>query len=383
MKTIYKSITLVSLLGTLLFSSCKSVNKLYQKGDYDEAVYTAVKKLQKNKLKDETKELVADAYAKAVRQRQANIGQLTQRNDELRWEGVVYEYEHLQGLSDAINRSPEALQYVKPMDFNQALADARRQAADVRYDRGMRFMNNNDKQSARNAWHEFSIANRYQPGSQVQDMMRRAYDMAATHVVIAPITTRYFTLGDQARGLEQDVVRTLQQNSPSQFVRFYSDWEARRINLRPDHIIEMSFDDIRRGNVNTDRNEKQVAKENVLLREVYVRPDSVVREYGRVTGTFTRIKETVVTEGSLFLTIRDGSGYRVLDRRVESNYCWTNEYARFTGDERALDASDKALLNNSRSRRNDQPDERTLINSLTQDIYNRVNNELREFYCRL
>ncbi|MBL7728593.1 MAG: hypothetical protein JNM68_12940, partial [Dinghuibacter sp.] len=69
MKTkFYSAAVMVTFLSVILFS-CKSVNKLYQKGDYDEAVLTAVKKLQKNKLKEETKELVADAYAKAINQR--------------------------------------------------------------------------------------------------------------------------------------------------------------------------------------------------------------------------------------------------------------------------------------------------------------------------
>jgi hypothetical protein len=384
MKTIYYSVVLVSFLGALLFSSCKSVNKLYQKGDYDEAVYTAVKKLQKNKLKDGTKELVADAYAKAIRQREANIDNLKQRNDELRWEAIVYEYEHMQGLSDAINRSPEALQYVRPVNFNNALAEARSQAADIRYSRGLRFMNYGDKQNARNAWNEFAIANRYKPGSEVQEQLRRAYDAAATYVVLAPVTARYYNMSDYARSLERDLLSNLQNSSPSQFVRFYSAWDAQRMNLKADHVIELRYNDIRRGDVNRDRSERDLVKENVLLREVYVRPDSVVREYGRVTGKMTKVKETVNSEGSLYMTVRDANnGYVVVDRRVESNYCWANEYATFTGDERVLTNEDRTLLNNSRNQNNNQPDERQLLSSLTRDIYNRVCGELRDFYSRL
>ena len=47
MRKIY---TLVTLGFVLLVAGCKTASKLYDKGNYDEAVQLAVKKLQKNRM---------------------------------------------------------------------------------------------------------------------------------------------------------------------------------------------------------------------------------------------------------------------------------------------------------------------------------------------
>jgi tetratricopeptide (TPR) repeat protein len=381
MKTKLYSILFITFLGVILFSSCKSVNKLYQKGDYDEAVYTAVKKMQKNKLRGDTKERVADAYAKAVLAREEQIARLLQRNDELKWEAVTEEYMALQRLSDAINRSPEALEYVKPKSFTAQLADAREQAAQTRYNRGMYWMQQTDKASARKAWYEFTAACRYRPGdAALAQQADLAYDRAVTNVVITPVAHRYFGFSDVGRGIDRDVINYLHSNSAGEFVRFYSEWEAGRDNRRIDHVVELRFDDMRRGRINRDRNEREVSKDNILLREVYVRPDSVVREYGRVTARVSRITETVNHEALFYLTVRDANTrYAILDRRIDGVYCWVNEFGSFTGDQRALSDDDLRLVNR---RQNAEPGQGQIINAVTRDACNKIIQELRYLYQR-
>lgn len=379
MKTkIYSAFTMVTFLSVILFS-CKSVNKLYQKGDYDEAVLTAVKKLQKNKLKDETKELITDAYAKAISQRTENIRSLEMRNDELKWEAIAAEYDKMQQLTDAINRSAEALTYVTPVDFRQQYNDAADQAATVRYNRGMHWMQYNDKQSARNAYYEFSAALRYRTGNrELEDLQSQSFDAAATYVVVNPVTSRNFGFSDAGRDLDRDVLNYLQNNSPSVFVKYYSTWDAERLNRRVDQVIHLEFADIRQGNANTERFEREVYKDNVLLRERVIRPDSVVREYGRVSAKIITTKETIATTGMVYVTISEpNGGYSLFNRRVEGQFCYTNERSRFTGDERALSAEDKNQVNNIR---NNRPSERELVNAITRDIQSRLNSELRYFY---
>jgi hypothetical protein len=381
MKTkIYSTATMVTFLSVILFS-CKSVNKLYQKGDYDEAVITAVKKLQKNKLKDDTKELIADAYAKAINQRTENIRSFTLRNDELKWEAIASEYSRMQQLTDAVNRSAEALQYVKPIDFKQQYADAAEQAATVRYNRGMQWMQQGDKQGARNAYYEFDAATRYRTGNrELEELRNRSFDAAATYVVVNTSSTRYFSYNEAAQTFDRDLLNYLQCNAPSIFVKYYSPWEAQRLSRNADQVIDFVFDNIRQGNAQTDRTEKEVYKDNVLLRERYIRADSVVKEYGRVTAKIYTTKETINTIGAVYVTIRDAnSRFTIMDRRVEGNYCYTNEYARFTGDERALSADDKNRINTTSSNR---PNERALLEAINRNIYNQVTNELKYFYNR-
>jgi hypothetical protein len=381
MKTkIYSAATMVTFLSVILFS-CKSVNKLYQKGDYDDAVLTAVKKLQKNKPKDDTKELIADAYAKAVNQRTENIRSLTLRNDELKWEAIAAEYSRMQQLTDAVNRSAKALQYVKPIDFKQQYADAAEQAATVRYNRGMQWMQRSDKQSARNAYYEFDAATRYRNGNrELEELRNRSFDAAATYIVVNPVSIRFYNYNEASQSIDRDLIHYLQCNAPSIFVKYYSPWEAQQLSRTADQVIDLVLDNVRRGNAQTDRTEREVYKDNVLLRERYVRPDSVVKEYGRVTAKIYTTKETINTTRALYITVRDAqSRFSLLDRRVEGNYCYTNESARFSGDERALSTEDKNRINNTS---NNIPSERTILEAINRNLYDNITSELKYFYSR-
>jgi len=59
MRKIYTLVSLIAFI--LLVAGCKTASKLYDKGNYDEAVELAVKKLQK-KPDDEMKALLQSAY---------------------------------------------------------------------------------------------------------------------------------------------------------------------------------------------------------------------------------------------------------------------------------------------------------------------------------
>ena len=72
MRKIY---TLFGLIAIVLITGCKTAAKLYDKGNYDEAVQLAVKKLQK-KPDNEMRELLQSAYHYAVNDHEARIHQL-------------------------------------------------------------------------------------------------------------------------------------------------------------------------------------------------------------------------------------------------------------------------------------------------------------------
>jgi hypothetical protein len=63
MKKVY---VLLFIAVSMWLVSCKSASKLYQKGNYDEAVQVAVKKLQKDPNDPKLKSVVQDAYRYAV-----------------------------------------------------------------------------------------------------------------------------------------------------------------------------------------------------------------------------------------------------------------------------------------------------------------------------
>src|SRR6185436_10705812 len=118
-----------------------------------EAVQLAVKKLQK-KPDNEMRSLLQSAYQYAVSDHENRIHQLSDNSNELRFEWIYSEYASLQRLYEAIHRSPEALSIVTPADYSSYLNTYADKAADIRFDRGMAWMDKGDKLSSRNAYNE-------------------------------------------------------------------------------------------------------------------------------------------------------------------------------------------------------------------------------------
>jgi uncharacterized protein (DUF2342 family) len=111
MKKIY--FLLFIAVGTWL-AGCKSASKLYQKGNYDEAVQVAVKKLQKDPNDAKLKSVVQDAYRYAVTDHENRIRNYSSMDNEMKWEWMYNEYSDLQNLHNAIFKAPSVYELVRP-----------------------------------------------------------------------------------------------------------------------------------------------------------------------------------------------------------------------------------------------------------------------------
>src|SRR4030095_4409611 len=94
------------LIIVILFASCKSASKLYEKGNYDEAVALAAKKLQKDPNDSKLRGVIQDAYRYAVNDHESRIRSISETSGDGKWEQLYNEYASLQSLHDAIFRSP-------------------------------------------------------------------------------------------------------------------------------------------------------------------------------------------------------------------------------------------------------------------------------------
>src|SRR4030095_949519 len=160
-------------------ASCKSASKLYQKGNYDEAVQVAVKKLQKDPNDPKLKSVVQDAYRYAVTDHESRIRNYSSMDNEMKWEWMYNEYSDLQVLHNVIFKAPSVYELVRPKDYSSDINANASKASDVHYNRGMELMNDNNKQSFMNAYREFKTAISYKPGdANIQRMMNEAYSDA-------------------------------------------------------------------------------------------------------------------------------------------------------------------------------------------------------------
>lgn len=380
MKT--KLYTIIILSGVTFLMSCKSASKLYQKGNYDEAVEVAAKKLQKDPNDKKLQDVILGSYRFAVQDHESKIANYSSSANDLKWEWTYNEYAALQNMYNAIYRSPQVFGLVHPTDYSSYLITYAEKAGDVRFERGLTLMQNGDKVSYKNAYSEFQAALRFKPGNlQIVDKLNEAYDYAVTNVVVLSMNQndfRFSSYNYNYNNADEQLLRTLKYNSGNEFVKYYSSAEARSLNLRVDQAVEMRFMNMNIGGFYDTKKTKEVSKQ-VVTKEIVYNKDSVVKIYGTVRAKITTTQRTMHSEGSLQVTIRDANGRWLWSDNLISKHDWYTEFATYTGDEKALTDNDKELVNRKQEL---PPSENEVIQCITQEINNNLPNKIRDYYNR-
>jgi len=367
----------------ILLISCKTASKLYEKGNYDEAVELAAKKLQKDPNDSKLRNIIQTSYKYAVEDHESRIRNNSESTNELKWEWMYNEYAALQKMYDAIRKVPEINNIVRPVDYSSYLITYGEKAGDIRYDRGLTFMEGFDKKSYQAAYREFQAAERFKPGHRdIVLKMNEAYEYAVTNVVILPIEERYgfrySSYNSSYQSLDEQLLRDLKYSAGNEFVKFYSDWDARNREIRVDQVVDMRLATFNVGRYYDDRNTRRVSKD-VVIKETVYRPDSIVREYGKVYAEITTTRRTMNSDAVLQVNVRDADGRWLWNDNFSANHNWTMEFATFTGDARALSESDKQLID----RRQEQPPhEQEVIRRLIDEINNTASHRIRNYFIR-
>ena len=368
---------------SIFFLSCKTANKLYEKGRYDEAVDLAAKKLQKDPHDRKLQDIVLNAYRFAVEDHEANIRNHAASKSDLKWEMTYNEYASLQRLYESIRRSPDVFNLVKPQDYSSHLVTYREKAGEARYERGVALMSNNDIRSYRQAYREFQVAQNFLPGDMdVRQKMEEAYNNAVVNVIVLPVEERgsyqYSSYTTRYRGFDNNILRYLQQHNGNEFVRYFSPVEARNRNIRPDQVVDVRFSSINVGRSYDDNNSRVVSKD-VVVKETVYRPDSIIKEYAKVYARITTTKRTIRSEGNIQVIVRDQENRHVWTDNFNGQHFWTTEFANYTGDSRALGENDKQIINRPRE---NPPREEEIIRCIMDEIQSKLECGIKEYYNR-
>jgi len=289
------------------------------------------------------------SYRFAVEDHESRIRNHAGSNNELKSEWIYSEYADLQRLYESIRRSPDVFNRVSPTDYSSYVTTYKEKAGDVRYDRGLALMNNNDKQSSRNAYREFQMALNFIPGDiNIRQKMEEAYSNAVVNVVVLPLEERssyqYSSYNHRYRSFDDNILRYLQSNNGNEFVKYYSSFDARSRNIRPDQVVDVRFSSMNVGRSYDDQSIRTVSKD-VVVKETVYKPDSVVKEYAKVYAKITTTTRTMRSNGLIQISIHDENNRRVWSDNYTGQHFWSTEFATYTGDSRALSETDKQLLN--------------------------------------
>lgn len=370
------------LLALLIFAGCKTASKAYNKGDYADAIELGVKRLQKDPSDAETRDLVKNAYSFAVNQSESNIRSLSGNANENRYEAILKEYNRLQDLYQTIQESPVAASVIKPTNYSEYVQTYRQKVAETHLANAERWMAEGTKRAFREAYNEYSYALRFQNNPEIKRKWEEAYNAAITKILVVPIQnygSYNYHSNIQLQNFQNDVMRTLAYNMNDNFVRFYNEWDLRNKNLEPDQVLEMNLGRIRIGQPFDERNQREVTKE-VVVKETVFKADSVVKQYATVRARITNTRRTLVSEGDLYITIRDIQGRVIWNDRFTGQHRWQSEFVSYTGDERALSENDRSLVN--RNNNQNVPSENEIMNELYRQIQLDLSSRLRGYFAR-
>ncbi|MFT4598061.1 MAG: hypothetical protein ACJAR8_001082 [Bacteroidia bacterium] len=320
-------------ISCLLLAACSSGKKRLEQGDYDTAVYKAVNRLQQKPQLGKAEKVLRQAYTLAVNEHMEVIRFHDNMDAMFKYDKMLREYEMISYLNAAIRRYPLYANLVTLTNVQNELSTVRQEAAMAHKLEGERLLTLDNKQRARQAYHHFVQANSFQAGVVSTKLLDNAQDAGTVNVVL-----EFANSGRFFRSYNTDeVFNTVRNNFKGTRYRFMRVVEPGELDGAPDDIIQIEMDDAHIGGVDFSKNVYELKKEDVYMGEATTDSGEVVKVYGTVTADYIEYCKTINSRAQLMIQHLDGNTSAVHHRQVfPSTYCWTQKWATYRGDERAL-----------------------------------------------
>ncbi len=367
------------LLFGLVLTACsptKQIEKRYTPDD--KLVFDLIERLKKNPNDADAAKQLPEAYEQAAEVRKnINSNTFNNMNEGDRWIEISRQLLVAQQLYSEIKGSPVISKIISnPWDPTVKIQEAKQKAAAEYYNQGQQYLTYNNRPYARKAYDMFVKANTAYPNyKDVREMMEQSKLLATIKVVVNPVN--YDNYGWNYWGFNNDylqykIIRDL-NNSSYRDVKFYSEDEARRSNIRPDRIVNLTFTDLYIGQLFNDRYSIDRTKQ-IEVGQTKTNPPQPIYETVKATVYVTR--RVLQSRASLECRIYDWASNRnILFDRFPDNNTWKDESARYTGDKRALEQSDWNLINNSSTI--NPPSRNELAQRLIDNCYNQLLSRIR------
>lgn len=368
-------------LFAVLVLGCNSHKQMLERGDYYGAVMKSVDKLRSNGNNKKAKQTLREAYPLAVDEQLKVVKKVHQTNDEFRKTKSLSAYESINRLYEEVQKSPAAKRLLpKAKGYFKEIGNLKPLAAEEQYAAGMLALKFNTRDHAKEAYRFFEAANGYVYNyKSAQKKMEESLYLATLHVVVdkIPVPSRTYNLS--AEFFYDQVNDVLNKIEREEFVKFYTNDEARRMrDFKPDQVIRMNFDDFLVGNTHTKERLEKIEKDSVVVGKVKNSDGSSSDVYGTVKANFTTSKIQVISNGVLRLVVQDTNRRTpVLNENLGGEFVWFHEWANYKGDERALT---KKQIQLSNKRPVLPPPPQQLFVEFTKPIYRQLSNVLRSYY---
>ena len=289
-------------------------------------------------------------------------------------------YSSLQQMYDAINEVPAAANVITPVNYQQTIYDLKQQAAEDYYTNANEYLNKPGRDDAKKAWQYFKKTDKYVVDyKDAKQKMEEAYQHAIVNVQVNPIQDNsfFFNTGWGNYGynysneyFQQTLVRELGGKNSNRYpARFYTDWEARRDNVQPDWVVDLTLRSMNIPRPQTIRDSRS------LSRRIQSGTDTSGKPlYQTVYANLSITRQTLTARIEMEVNISDAVNHKnISNTSYREDYRWQEDYATYTGDSRALSDNDWLLVNNNII---NEPRKEDVLNELYRKIYPQVKNRI-------
>lgn len=368
------------LVFLAFFCACTSGKKAFEHGDYFEAVMLSVKRLRQKPDHEKSIETLKESYPLAVSYLEGQANNTLAANAPFKWKNMIQTYNQIDQMYEEIRQCPACLKVIPdPKNYYSELGPLKEKAADESYNAGIDALMKGTRNDAKQAYFNFADAQSYVSGyKDVVEYLGKAKDVATLKVILEQIQVpgRY----NLSAGFFQDNVEGYLHSNYTEktFIRFYTPQEANSTGLtNADQILRIQFDDFSVGNTNTTQRIDNLKRDSVVVGETKINGKSV-SVYNTVTAKLNSFHKEVISTGILSMVIVDAKNNGVLaNRKFQGNYVWTNNWANFNGDERALTSDQLAIC---KQRELLPPAPQDLFLQFTRPIYDQLIPSVRDFY---
>ncbi len=358
-----KRLLLLSVLITFLVSCSgrKQVERALNSGNYDQAIYSAIKKLETNKDKKRKQDyivLLQDAFQKAVDNDLTTIKHLKKDKNPDLFEDIYEAYTRL-------NRRQESIKPLLPLalngksvqfkfkDYSDDIVSYRAKTSDYLYEKGLQLLNSTDKIKIREAYDNFKYIEDINPNyKNSRNLMQEAHEKGSYYIIVSienqtqqiiPQRLEDDLLNFDTYGLNKFwTVYHANENDNINY-DYAMQLQMKQINISPEQIKEREF--LREKEIK-DGWEYQLDSEGNVMKDTLgndIKVDKFVNLKARYLESH-QIKSTQIIADVVYLDLQSN---QVLDRfTIDSGFVFENIFASFRGDKRALTKEDKDIINN-------------------------------------
>lgn len=346
---------IVIALSIIIATSCGTSKKLYQRGQYDQALRKSVKKLRGNPENTKEISILEKAFGSANEANNNRIKYLKTEGKPDSWDEIFTNYSYLKDRQELVRtvlplKNENRVVDFPKIDYDNEIVEAKKNAAEYFYVHAKKLLETNDRFKARDAYFELKKVKEY--FNTYQDVDK--YSEQARYAGITKVLLKFdnntiiklpFEYGKEL--LNFDIARL-----NSEWVNYY----IKNDNINFDNIIKINLKIIdispeklkEKESIQTktiqDGTEYQLDQHNNVVKDSLGNPIKIPR----MVNISCKVMETLQQKAAHLdgqIEFYDNSGKSLITSKpIASDFFFENRVINANGDLRALDSETAKLI---------------------------------------